>query len=216
MPRPPRVLHRDEVPAEDLEAYDQIVDRQRHHANLTFDDDGRPELRPYHAGLAMAPQFGVLISELGRVGRMAGDRPNTYSHADREFVDQILCRDADFRGFLKGHILDGVSAGLRIEAIAAIRAGDESDLTEDEQFLATYVRQVVNGTVDDETWNRMEDRLGERGVVEYTIWIAFLHLIMRLFQAFGSPEPTDEEIDELIAGIRDGSIEVPDFRERIN
>jgi hypothetical protein len=75
---------------------------------------------------------------------------------------------------------------------------------------------VVSGTVTDITWDAMEQRLGARGVIDYTMWIAFLNLILRLFQAFGARDVSDAEVEELIEGIRSGAVAVPDFRERIN
>jgi hypothetical protein len=38
---------------------------------------------------------------------------------------------------------------------------------------------------------------------------------MRLYQAFGLPDPSDEEIDELIRQFREGERELPDYRLRI-
>ena len=54
-----------------------------------------------------------------------------------------------------------------------------------------------------------------RGVVEYVFFIAILQLTMRMYQAFGAPDPSDEEIQALVAGFRDGTAELPDWRQRI-
>jgi hypothetical protein len=218
MPRPIPTPKREDLPEEDLEAYDRIVGRQRvHRTDLKeLPPDAPVELGPYHAALATSPSMGVLISEMGRVCRMRADHDGTFSHSDREWVDQVLCNDYQWNGFLVGHTLDGVSSGVRLDAIEALRAGREDDLTHDERLLTTYIRQVVSGTVTDETWAAMEKRLGLRGAIDYTIWITFLNLILRLFQAFGAPDVTDEDVQRVIDGIREGSIAVPDFRERIN
>jgi hypothetical protein len=61
----------------------------------------------------------------------------------------------------------------------------------------------------------MERRLGERGTVEYTMFISHLIRTIRLHQAFGVPDPTDAEIDELLADFREGRRELPDFKQRI-
>jgi hypothetical protein len=68
--------------------------------------------------------------------------------------------------------------------------------------------------VTDELYEKMEARLGERGAVEYTIFIAFLQMTIRLFQAFGVPAPTDAEIDEMLRGFREGTLEIPDASVR--
>ena len=104
---------------------------------------------------------------------------------------------------------------MRLEAIKALRYGNEQDLNEDEQLLAVYIRQVVTGTVDDATWERMEQRLGTRGVVEYTGFVLWLQWIMRMMQALQISCPSDDEIDAVIAGLESGQIEVPDHMARI-
>jgi len=73
----------------------------------------------------------------------------------------------------------------------------------------------VSGTVDDATFAAIERYLGKRGLLEYTGFILWLQWIIRMMQLLGVNDPDDSEIDALIAGLRDGSIEVPDFRERI-
>ena len=113
------------------------------------------------------------------------------------------------------HIPDGVAAGVRLEAIEALRYGHEEDLNDDERLLVRYIRQVVSGAVDDATWDAMLARLGARGVVEYTGFILWLQWIIRMMQVLGVENPPDEKIDAIISGIRDGSVELPNFRERL-
>jgi hypothetical protein len=216
MPRPVKTPNPADIPADERAAYEAVVGRQRVHRGLDPNSDEPLELGPYHAGLATAPVIGQLISQLGLVFRTRGDHEGTYSHADREFVDQVLAVDNGWNGFMVMHTYDGVSAGVRIEAIEALRAGREEDLTEDERLLATFIRQVLSGGVTDQIWDAMERRIGHRGAIEYAMFIMFLHLIMRLFQAFGSPDVPAAEIDELVRKIRAGAVLVPDFRERIN
>jgi hypothetical protein len=216
MPRPVKTPNPADIPADERAAYEAVVGRQRVHRGLDPNSDEPLELGPYHAGLATVPVIGQLISQLGLVFRTRGDHEGTYSHADREFVDQVLAVDNGWNGFMVMHTYDGVSAGVRIEAIEALRAGREEDLTEDERLLATFIRQVLSGGVTDQIWDAMERRIGHRGAIEYAMFIMFLHLIMRLFQAFGSPDVPAAEIDELVRKIRAGAVLVPDFRERIN
>jgi hypothetical protein len=112
-------------------------------------------------------------------------------------------------------VRDGLAAGVRMEAIEALRYGHEEDLTEDEQLLARYIRAVVSGTVDDELWEAMVERMGARGVVEYSGFILWLGWIKRMMQLLKTSDPPDEEIDALIAGLKEGSIETADFRSRL-
>jgi hypothetical protein len=171
-------------------------------------------LPPYHAALLNSPPLGAGLNAIGRLVRTAGERDDTFSHADRELVDQVLSADWRTNVVLGIHIPDAVAVGVRIEAIEALRDGREEELTDDERLLATYIRQVVTGTVQDETFAAIEQRLGTRGAVEYTVFVAFLMCTIRLFQAFGVPAPSDEEVAEMIRGFRDGTREVPDASVR--
>ena len=68
--------------------------------------------------------------------------------------------------------------------------------------LTTYIRQVVDGQVDDVTYAAMEGRLGTRGLFEYTGFILWLHWTIRMEQWVKLPAPTDAEVEELIAALR--------------
>jgi hypothetical protein len=46
--------------------------------------------------------------------------------------------------------------------------------------------------------------------VDYTAFVAFLICTMRLWSALGVRNPSNPEIDELLTGLRDGSVAVPD------
>ena len=179
MPRPPLPPARDELPEADLTAYDAVVSRSA----TKFGG----QLPPYHAALLNSPPFAAALNELGRIARTAGERPGTYSHADREFVDQV-CRPTGRPNVLQRlHIPDALAVGVRPEAIAALRSGREEELTVAERELAAYIRAVASGGVTDDAYAALERRLGQRGAVEYTIFIAFLMMTLRLFQAFGLP-----------------------------
>jgi hypothetical protein len=168
----------------------------------------------YFGALLNSPRFALNRAQFSTLIRTAGERPGTYSHADREVVDQVLAALLGTNYFLSMHISDAVAAGVRLEAIVAIRDGRDQDLTEDELLLATYIRQVATGTVKDETYDAMEKRIGVRGVVEYTILITGLLMTMRQMQAFNVPQPSDDEVEAMIDRLRDGKTP-PDFKERV-
>jgi hypothetical protein len=201
MPRPPIPPSRDEVPEHEREAYDMVVQRSAGKFG---------SLPPYHAALLTSPPFGAALNQLGRLARTAGERPGTYSHADREFVDQVLSADWGTNVVQRLHVPDALAVGVRAEAIEALRSGHEERLTPDEQLLAGYIRAVVNGTVTDDAYEAIERRLGPRGAVEYTVFIGFLSMTIRLFQAFGMPDPDDAEIAQLLSELQAGARELPD------
>jgi len=71
-------------------------------------------------------------------------------------------------------------------------------LTDDEKLLARFIRGVMARTLDDDTWTAMEQRIGERGAIEYAIFIAFLQLILTLYHAFDLPPDSDAEVQDVI------------------
>jgi alkylhydroperoxidase family enzyme len=164
--------------------------------------------------MLISPEMSYHLSELGRLVRAVGLRPGSYSHADRELVDQVLCPHRGTNMVLRGHIPDALAAGVRLQAIEALRYGHDEDLTDDERELANFVREVADLRVTDESWNAMEKRLGERGVVELTIFIGLLNMILTMQHALGMKNPSDEEIDQIISDFREGKRAVPEWVDR--
>lgn len=202
---------------EDLEAFDAVI-RRRSAMEMTTDGDGAsdaPDLGEYWSGLINSPRLCAIAAQMGTFARTAGERPGTYSHADREFVDQVLSADWKTNVIQALHIPDGVAAGVRLEAVEALHYGREEELNEDEQLLARYIRQLVSGTVDDATFASMQQRLGDRGLVEYSGFVLWLQWIIRMMQMIGVNDPSDAEVETIIEGLKEGSIEIPDYRKRI-
>jgi hypothetical protein len=210
MPWPPRQPRRDEIDENDLAAYDAVVGRMR--------DMGRPNPEVdagYYGRLLQSPQLASLLAQIGRTVRALGERGDSYSHADREFVDQVLSVDLGSNIVQQTHLNDALSTGVRLGAIEALREGRESDLTPDEARLTDFIRRVAGGRMDGETWDWMERRIGERGAVEYAVFILFLQLTMRLMETVGMPTMTDAEVSRLIDEFRTGKRGADDFRARI-
>jgi hypothetical protein len=200
---------RSEYSGDDLEAYDRVIDRftgGKPHIE-------EPDVGPYFSTLLAAPRFAANLSRMGELVRDAPNAGNTYSHADRELVDQVLAYDWNYFGFMTSHTPDAIAAGIRLEAIEAIRDGRDAELTAEERQLVDYVRRVVSGTVTDNSFETIVSRFGRRGAVEYTIFIAYLALVFRLWQAFNIPSPPRDQIENILRSIRDGTFEVPSFEE---
>jgi alkylhydroperoxidase family enzyme len=201
---------RDEVPEEEVSFYDQVIER------ALIRNPGARQDAGYYGRLLHSPEFAARLSSLGAMVRKRGDRSDSYSHADREFVDQVLAEVLGTNQVLRMHIPDAVSAGVRLEAIEALRAGDRSRLTERERNLADFIEAVVSGGMTADLWNRLDNDMGTRSLLELTIFTLFLQLTMRLQQAVGMSAPADSEIDQLIEDLKSGRVMPPDFRERIN
>jgi hypothetical protein len=208
---------RDQVPAEDQPAYDGVITRLR---MMLGAGEGSPDeffsAGEYYGALLNSPPMCATLVQLGTLVRTAGERPDTYSHADREFVDQVLSAEFDTTVVQAFHLPDAIAAGVRMEAVEALRRGDDDALTDDEQLLASYIRAVVRGQVDDAIWERMLARLGRRGLIEYTVFITFLQLIIRLMQALDVTAPAQSEIDDMIARIKADRTLVPDIRDHLH
>lgn len=209
MNRPPPQPSRESFSAEDQEAYDSLIARFRPQ-DQAADPSRHFQVGLYFGMLLNSPKTAALASRFGLFYRGVGDRPGSYSHADREYVDQVLSALWSTNVVQQVHIPDAVKQGVRLEAIEALRAGRDDLLTEDERLLATYIRQVVNGTVEPDIYARMEQRLGTRGLVEYTGFILWLQWTIRMMQAFDTGTISDQEVDSIIARLRSASRAAPE------
>lgn len=228
----PAQPNRDSLPSGDLAAYDSVVARQHAYDYVAFAElfpaahrdavdacllraiggeaDPQHEVQPYMGAMLNSPQFMGLLSDIGAVARSKGDTEGSYSHADREWVDMVISQELGHWGIYYLHLLDAVGSGVRIEAIAALRAGHDDQLTDDELLLRDYVRAVIEGRVDANIYGRIEDRIGRRGAVEYTQLIGFLLVTVRLSQAFDAmPQFSPQMVDELLELVRAGEVELP-------
>lgn len=199
MSRPLPPPERTDLPQREHADYDFVRERQ---ANLWADAPRNSDV--YFGALLNTPPIAGALARLGRVMR-EGQVRGAYSDADRELVDMVLSVDFDHRAILALHIPDAIAVGVRLEAIEAIWERRESDLIADEQLLAAHIRGVSTGTLTDEQFDAMVERLGKRGAVEYTAFIAFLVMTIRLWQGLGVPDPPAEEIDNLLRSYREGT-----------
>ncbi len=211
MPRPPRLPNRSAIPEDELADYDAALARAR---NMRADQPGA-SVPPYFAAVLNSPPIAAGLGNMGRLVRTAGEREGSYSHRDRELVDQVLSALWETNVVQSTHLPDALAVGISLETIGAIRAGRDDDLSDGDQALAAYVRAVATGTVDDASYAAIVDRFGPRGAVEFTVFIGFLMATVRLHQALGMDDPSEQDITDLIASFRDGSRTVPDFRTRI-
>ena len=92
VPQPPRSTFDD---PEDLEGYDAVVKRRSGMGMVGEESEelGSVDVGDYFGALLNSPRMCAIAARMGTFVRTAGERPGTYSHADREFVDQILSKD---------------------------------------------------------------------------------------------------------------------------
>lgn len=202
--RPPPKPARSEVPADEVDDYDYVMDR------LGRMTEEYRTLGPgdYHGALLHSPPLAAGLGRLGAVVRTGSIR-GSYTDAERELADVVLSVDFSYNGVLPIHLPDMFAVGVRPDAIDAIRAGREQDLTEQERQLVGYVRAVSRGEVTDEWFEAMVERFGLRGAIDYTGFVCFLVCTMRMWSAMGVRNPSDEEIDQLIETLRHGEAQIP-------
>jgi hypothetical protein len=212
MPRPLQAPNRDRLSPEDVTAYNACVAHFGAESKL-----GEGVVKgAWIASLMQWPAYARHRAELSTLVRTAGLRKESYSHADREFVDVVLAPYLKTNVVMRSHIPDALAVGVRLEAIQALFDNRDEDLNDDERFLAVFVRQVVDGDLSDENWDRMEKRLGARGAAEYVIFITVLLETMRQMQAFKQPEMSNDEVQRMLADFREGRRKPPeDWRDRI-
>ena len=223
MTRNPPLPKREDVAADELEAYDQVIARQKWYSydklteQLGDETEGLPgaEIQPYFANLLNSPWLAYYISELGVIYRRAGESGESYEHADREWVDQVVGLELRQNFVPFAHLLDAVAVGVRPEAIKALREGRDDLLTSEELQLTQYIRQYINGTVTDSMFAAMQERMSPRALVELTAFIGHLLLTIRTQQAIGVPDVSAEQVDDLLQSVFDGTAALPDPSDRV-
>lgn len=206
--RLPEAPARDAFAAEEQASHDHVTER----TTRVHGGDGRPS--EYFGALLQSPPVAAVLTDLGTAIRRGGLR-GTYTDAERELMDISLAVDLGSNAILQVHIPDALAVGVRPEAIRALVDGHEEDLSPDEAELVTYAREYVNGEVTDASYAVLQKRFGERGAVEFTALVGFLLMTIRLWQALGVSEPTDEEIQALLRDIETNAHELPDPNARI-
>jgi hypothetical protein len=211
-PPPKRLLPlpaRERIEGSELPAYDGVIERQ---AKLWA---GAPtDSNAYFGALLNSPPLAAAVVQLGAVFR-TGSLRGTYSDAERELVDVVLGVDLGYNTILKLHLPDMVAVGVRLEAIEAIRSGELHLCTPEERQIVDYTRQALNGKVTDAAYAEMVERFGERGALEFTVFVPFLQMTFRAWQAIGVPDVSDREIDELLADYRRGEGAIVDADARL-
>jgi hypothetical protein len=216
----PELPDRDSVREDEREAYDSVVARQTAYGYVdyvkqflhgevlrAFPGD---RIQPYFAAMLNSPLVAAGMSDLGAVYRTRGEYPDGMSHADREWVDMVVCDEVECLWVLYVHAPDAVASGMRPEAILALIRGREQELADSEKRKADFIRAVVRGTMTEELYRSVEDEVGVRAAVELTAFTGHLLKTMRLMQAWGIPDITRPQLDEFVEAIREGRVALPE------
>ncbi len=215
----PAMPEREAIPPEELAAYDSVVARQAAYDYTDFvktflhEDVLRAfpgtRTQPYFGAMLNSPLVAAGMSDLGAVYRTRGDTPEGMSHADREWVDMVVCDELECLWVLYVHAPDAVASGMRAQAILALIRKQDEQLDEDEKLKADFIRAVLRGTMTADLYKAVEDRVGVRAAVEITAFSGHLLKTMRLMQAWGIPDITRAQLDEFVQAIADGGVSLP-------
>jgi alkylhydroperoxidase family enzyme len=107
-------------------------------------------------------------------------------HSLRELANVVIAVEMGSSALLHRHAGTAVhQSGARQEAVDAVQKQRYDLLTDEESAYAQFVREVVHGAVTDESFDALRDRIGDRGVVEYTFLITTNIAWVRFAQALG-------------------------------
>ena len=181
MPRIPLIARVDEVPIAHRDVWTRIA-RSRGSVVGPF------------AALLHSPVLADRTAELGAYVRF----DSALSAADRELVILSVARVFDCRFEWAYHVREARKAGVRADAIAAIRERRApAGLTEAEAEIVRYVGHLlVDHRTDDATVGALRARLGVHGVVDLTATIGYYAMLACTLNAFDvRPDSGEEGLD---------------------
>jgi len=159
-------------------------------------DDLAPEHQPVFDAIAQSRgrvggPFAVLLHSPQVAGRTAHlgtylRFESTRSPKDTELVIITTSREFDCELEWGGHVALARQAGVREEAIAAIRDRHAPQgLTPEEALIVSYVQQLLRAhRVSEATYLAMQERFGVQGLVELTATIGYYGMLACSLNAF--------------------------------
>jgi 4-carboxymuconolactone decarboxylase len=180
MARIPLISQADEIPVAHREVWARIA-------------KSRGSVVGPFAALLHSPVLADRTAELGAYIRF----DSVLSAVDRELVILSVARVFDCHFEWAYHVREARKAGVRTEAITAIRERRSAGLGEDEATIVAYVSQLlVAHRADEATLARLRARLGVQGVVELTATIGYYAMLACTLNAFDvRPESAEEALD---------------------
>jgi 4-carboxymuconolactone decarboxylase len=132
--------------------------------------------------LLHSPELTRRIAHVGAWVRFESPLPP----ADRELAVIAAARAMDCRFEWGAHEAEAVKAGVRREAIAAVRdRRAPAGLTEEEALVVAYVTQLLQRhRVDAATFAAMRERFGVDGLVELTATVGYYGMLACVLNAF--------------------------------
>jgi alkylhydroperoxidase family enzyme len=180
MPRIELITEKDQIPAERHHEYDEIV-------GVLGRVGGPFGILMYSPGLA------EMVCKTGAHVRLQ----SSLTMVERELAVLSTCREKDAAYEWGGHVETGRKAGMREEAIDAMRSGgDTSNLEPDERDIIDFTRQLLrNNRVDQALFDALIKRHDTRWLVEIAATIGQYQYIAAVNNAFGmEPRTTGDQL----------------------
>lgn len=164
-----------------------------HHAVYDLIGRSRGRVAGPFTVLLHSPQIAGRTGELGAYIRFE----SKLTPHDRELAVITAAREMDCQYEWAAHVLEARKAGVREEAIAAIRdRRAPAGLTADEAQLVNYVRQLMQKhRVDEGTFTAVRERFGVQALVELTATVGYYGMIACTLNAFeAAPAPGEDRL----------------------
>ena len=176
MPRIDLITDKAQIPADRHPEYDAIV--------AILNRVGGP-----FGVLMYSPGLAQKVCETGAQVRLK----STLKPVERELAVIAVSREKDAAYEWAAHVRAGRAAGMREEAIDAVRSRkDVSGLEPDERDIVTYVRQLLQkNKVEQSLFDELVKRHDVRWLVELTATIGQYQYISAINNAFGLEPPAD-------------------------
>ena len=175
MARVPLITQKDELPSEYHAAFDLIT-------------QSRGQVAGPFSVLLHSPEVAKRIAHLGTYVRFE----SALSGEQRELAILATARAMDCRYEWAAHVPLAEKAGVRLEAITAIRGRQApAGLTPAEAEIVAYATELLGGhRVGGGLFEGLRNRLGARGMVELTATVGYYAMIACTLNAFDvQPDP---------------------------
>jgi 4-carboxymuconolactone decarboxylase len=178
MPRIKMIADKADVPAEQHDEYDAIVEVLH-------------GVRGPFSVLMHSPGLAQKVMQAGAQVRLG----STLTQTERELAVIAVAREKDAGYEWAAHVRAGRAAGLREEAIEAVRhRADVSGLTPDERDIVTFVRQLLQtNRVEQELFDALRDRHSVRWLVELAATVGQYQYISAINNAFDVQAAADAD-----------------------
>jgi 4-carboxymuconolactone decarboxylase len=180
MPRIELITEKSQIPPERHAEYDEIVG--------VLGRVGGP-----FGVLMHSPGLAEMVCKTGAQVRLK----STLTMVERELAVLSVCREKDAAYEWSGHVSTARNAGMREEAIDAMRSGGAtSALHPDERDIIDYTRELLRtNRVSQGLFDALVQRHSVRWLVELTATIGQYQYIAAINNAFGmEPRPDGDEL----------------------